>query len=324
MKCESIHDTRGHNEVARVKHYSGRTSGLRHPRASRTGPSKWTLLFAVPALALYFFVLLVPSARGAIYAFTDWNGLSKNIDFVGLANFGRVLTDPDSLSALGVTLLIAAVATVVQNSVGLLLALGVNSTIKSRNVLRVLLFAPAVMTPVVTAYVWKYILAPDGVLNGAFDSLGLSMLKQGWLGSQQWGIFSVILVIVWQFSGYSMVIFLAGLQSVPDEVLEASVMDGAGAVRRFWYVIRPFLAPAITINLILSIIGGLKLFDQVFILTGGGPAGSTDTLSTLIYKGAFTFGEYGYSIALSLVLTVLVAAISSFQYRGLRKNEANR
>ena len=110
-------------------------------------------------------------------------------------------------------------------------------------------------------------------------------------------------MIVWQFAGYSMVIFLAGLQSVPKEIYEAAAIDGAGPVRRFWSVIRPLLAPAITINLMLSIIGGIKLFDQVYALTGGGPGHATDTISTLIYKDAFTLGEFGYSIALAVVLT---------------------
>ena len=110
-------------------------------------------------------------------------------------------------------------------------------------------------------------------------------------------------MIVWQFAGYSMVIFLAGLQSVPEEIYEAAAIDGAGPVRRFWSVTRPLLAPAFTINLMLSIIGGIKLFDQVYALTGGGPGHATDTLSTLIYKDAFTLGEFGYSIALAVVLT---------------------
>ncbi|MBN9240600.1 MAG: sugar ABC transporter permease [Micrococcales bacterium 70-64] len=299
-----------------------RTPGSRRRAQSLSGPSRWTLFFALPAVALYCFVLVVPTVRGAGFAFTDWDGISRAIEWVGFDNFARVVTDPDSLAAFGVTLLIAGAVTVVQNTLGMLLALGVNSRIRSRNILRVLLFAPAVMTPVVTAYVWKYILAPDGVLNGVLDGIGLPALKQSWLGSPQWGLVSIMLVIVWQFSGYSMVIFLAGLQGVPTEVVEASIMDGAGPVRRFWYVVRPFLAPAITINLMLSVIGGLKLFDQVFILTGGGPGGSTNTLSTLIYKNAFTFGEFGYSIAMAIVLTLLVAIISSVQYRGLSKNEA--
>jgi len=127
--------------------------------------------------------------------------------------------------------------------------------------------------------------------------------------------------VVWQFAGYSMVIFLAGLQSIPREIYEAAAIDGTGPVRRFFSIVRPLLAPAITINLMLSIIGGLKLFDQVWVMTGGGPGRASETLSTLIYKNAFQFNEFAYSIALALLLTVAVAILSSGQYRLLRRQE---
>jgi raffinose/stachyose/melibiose transport system permease protein len=117
------------------------------------------------------------------------------------------------------------------------------------------------------------------------------------------------------------VIFLAGLQSIPREIYEAAAIDGGGSLRRFWSVTRPLLAPAITINLMLSIIGGIKLFDQVYALTGGGPGHASDTLSTLIYKDAFTLGEFGYSVALAVVLTVIVAVASSGQYAFLARQE---
>ena len=197
--------------------------------------------------------------------------------------------------------------TVIQNGFGLLLALGVNTIIKSRNVLRVFLFAPAVVTPIVTAYLWRNLLGPDGAVNSLLGAVGLESWQQDWLGDPQLALWSIVGVIVWQFAGYSMVIFLAGLQSVPKEIYEAAAIDGAGPVRRFWSVIRPLLAPAFTINLMLSIIGGIKLFDQVYALTGGGPGHATDTISTLIYKDAFTLGEFGYSIALAVVLTIIVA-----------------
>lgn len=293
----------------------------RRPRRSHS-VSRTTLLYIVPALAFYAFVLIVPTLRGATLAFTNWNGLDATFGFVGLANFAKVLTSPASLGAIIVTLTIAFFYTVIVNVLGLLLALGVHSRIKSRNLLRVFLFAPAVMTPVVTAYLWKYILAPTGPLNILFDALGLGALKQSWLGTPEWALFSIILVLVWQFSGYHMVIYLAGLQGIPDELLEAAAVDGAGPMRKFWSIVRPLLAPAITINVMLSIIGGLKIFDQVWVMTGGGPGGSTHTLSTLLYRDAFQYGEFGSSIAMAVILFLLVALISGVQYRSLLKQEA--
>jgi len=173
----------------------------------------------------------------------------------------------------------------------------------------------------VTAYLWRNLLGPDGAVNSLLAAVGLGSWQQDWLGDPQLALWSIVAVIVWQFSGYSMVIFLAGLQSVPQEIFEAAAMDGAGPARRFWSVTRPLLAPAFTVNLMLSIIGGIKLFDQVYALTGGGPGHATDTLSTLIYKDAFTLGEFGYSIALAVVLTAIVATVSTGQYVVLARNE---
>lgn len=286
--------------------------------SSRRGVPWW---FTVPALLLFAFVVLIPSARGVYYAFTDWDGLSPDFAWIGFGNFAAMVDDSAATQALWHTLVIAVAITVLQNGVGLLLALGVNSTIKSRNVLRVFLFAPALITPIVAAYLWRNLLGPDGAVNSLLGLVGLDSWRQDWLGDPGIALWSVVGVIVWQYAGYSMVIFLAGLQSIPREIHEAAAIDGAGAVRRFWSVTRPLLAPAFTINLMLSIIGGLKLFDQVYALTGGGPGHATDTLSTLIYKDAFTLGEFGYSIALAVVLTVIVAVASTGQYRGLSRAE---
>ncbi|MEV5517877.1 sugar ABC transporter permease [Streptomyces flaveolus] len=272
-------------------------------------------------MLLFAFVVLVPSVRGVYYAFTDWDGLDPSFSLVGLGNFGDLADDRDAVQAMGHTLLVAAAITVIQNFFGLLLALGVNSAIRSRNLLRVFLFAPAVITPIVTAYLWRNLLGPDGALNSLLAAAGLGSWQQDWLGDPDLALWAVVGVTVWQYVGYSMVIFLAGLQSVPAEIHEAAAIDGAGPVRRFWSVTRPLLAPAVTINLMLSVIGGLKLFDQVYALTGGGPGHATDTISTLIYKDAFTLGEFGYSIALAVVLTFVVAVVSTGQYLVLSRSE---
>ncbi|MDE3722921.1 sugar ABC transporter permease [Nocardiopsis sp. N85] len=277
--------------------------------------------FVLPALAFFAFVVLVPALRGAMYSFTDWDGLAREYSFVGFDQYRALLADKGARGALLHTLVIAFAVTLVQNLVGLLLALGVNTAIKSRNVLRVLFFAPAVITPVVTAYLWKYLYSPQGALNSALDVLGLGAWAQDWLGDSGIALWSVVAVIVWQFSGYSMVIFLAGLQSIPREIYEASDMDGAGPVRRFWHIVRPMLAPAFTINLMLSLIGGLKLFDQVWVMTQGGPGGATDTLSTVIYREAFQFNAFAYSTAMAVVLTLFVIVSSGAQYGYLARQE---
>ncbi|MFT4029625.1 MAG: sugar ABC transporter permease [Protaetiibacter sp.] len=292
----------------------------RRPAWTRLGSSTWYMV--IPALAFYLFVVVVPSIRGGVLGFTDWNGLYPDYDFVGFDNFVEIFTTPASLEALWHTFFLAVAITFIQNGIGLLLALGVNSRIRSRNVLRVLLFAPAVVMPVVVAYLWQYLLAPKGAINSLFAAIGMPWLAQSWLGDGNLALWSIVIAVVWQFAGYSMVIFLANLQSIPEEVIEASALDGAGAWHRFWYVVRPLLAPSITINLMLSIIGGLKMFDQVWVLTQGGPGGATETISTLLYRNAFQFGQFGYGIALGLVLTVFVAIVAGIQYRVIGRKDA--
>jgi len=284
--------------------------------------SKTLLLLAVPALIFYAFAVVVPAVRGAGLAFTNWDGLSRTYDIVWFDNFVRIFTTQSSLDALKMTLLFAVAVTVLQNGIGLVLALGVNSGLKSQNFLRVLLFAPVVITPVVVAYLWKFLLTPNGAVNSLLGVVGLEAGAPSWLGDPFWAATSVVSMIVWQHAGYSMVIYIAGLQSIPQEINEAAAVDGAGAWRRFWSITWPMLAPATAINVMLTIIGGLKMFTEVFVLTGGGPGGSTETLSTLLYKSAFQFNEFGYGIAMALVLAVIVIIFSAAQQRMTRKGGA--
>jgi raffinose/stachyose/melibiose transport system permease protein len=279
--------------------------------------------FLLPALALYTFVVLIPSARGVLLAFTDWNGINPSYSYIGFDNFSRLWETDLVREAMVRTIAMAIAITVVQNAIGLLLALGVNSHIKSRNVLRVFLFAPVVLTPIVTAYLWRNLLAPTGAVNALLDAVGLDWLEHAWLGDSTYAMWSVVLIVVWQYAGYSMAIFVAGLQNISQDIYEAAEMDGASRVRRFWYVERPLLAPAITINLMLSIIGGIKLFDQIYATTGGGPANSTHNLSTLIYRYAFSSGQFSFAIAMAVALTILVSIFAFAQFTVLRRAERN-
>jgi raffinose/stachyose/melibiose transport system permease protein len=295
-------------------------SGSRRRRRGLLAPPWY---FVLPALVVYAAVVLYPSVLGVGYAFTDWAGVGTGKKFVGLANFRDLLHDDRALGSLKNTLLLTVAIIVVQNGVGLLLALGVHTKIKSRMALRAIFFAPVVVSPVMVAFLWKYVYnpAPDAGLNGLLGAVGLGALRQDWLGNPSIALWSVALMVVWQYAGYSMVIFLAGLEGIPKDVHEAAVIDGAGPVKRFRYVVWPLLAPATTVNVMLSTIGGLKLFDQVFAATNGGPGYATETLSTVLYKEAFVFGKYGYSTAVALVLALFVAAVAFLQLWYLRHRE---
>ncbi|WP_312888183.1 carbohydrate ABC transporter permease [Nonomuraea rhodomycinica] len=305
-----------------VPHATTTPPGARAP-AARTSPTargqragvRAPWWFVVPAVAVYVFIVVVPSVNGAVFSFTDWNGLRPGWSFVGLGNYADVLADRAARDALVNTLLLAATATVAQNVAGLLLALGVNRVVRSRYVLRVVFFAPVVLTPLVAGYVWSFLLSPDGALNEALRAAGLGALAHDWLGDPGTALYAVVAEIVWQFAGYSMVIYLAGLQAIPAEVLEAATIDGAGAWSRFRHVVLPLLNGAVVINVMLCLIGGLKQFDQVMAMTGGGPGTATETISTAIYKSAFSLGDYPFSIALAVVMTAVIAVLAGVQFR---------
>jgi raffinose/stachyose/melibiose transport system permease protein len=292
-------------------------------RGRRRGLNQTPWLFVLPALAVYAVVVLYPSLAGIYYAFTDWTGVGDHKSFVGLRNFEDLLHDDRALGSIRNTLLLTVAIVVVQTAIGLLLALGVHAKIRSRVVLRVIFFAPVVISPVMVAFLWKYIYnpAPDAGLNGLLGMVGLGALRQDWLGNPSIALWSVATMVIWQCAGYSMVIFLAGLEGISDDLYEAAMLDGAGPLQRFRHVTWPLLAPALTINVMLSTIGGLKLFDQVFAATNGGPGHSTETLSTVLYKEAFVYGHFGYSTAVALVLALFVAAVSMVQIHYLRSRE---
>jgi raffinose/stachyose/melibiose transport system permease protein len=293
------------------------TPKSRRHRSSGHWRAPWW--FVVPGLAFYLFVIAVPAVRGATYSFTSWNLVSTTTKFIGLQNFRHIFDDPLAVGAIRQTLYLTIAITIGLNVVGLLLALGVQSKLKTRNLLRVLLFAPAVVAPIMTAFIWQYILSPFGALNTALADMGLASAEQDWLGSPSIALWSVAGVLIWQFSGFSMVIYLAGLESIPADITEAAEVDGARTFTRFRHVTLPLLAPAAIINVVFAVIMGLKQFDTVWIMTEGGPANATQTLSTLVYQDAFQFNEYGYAIALSVVLAGIVLVIAVPLYRTMAR-----
>ncbi|MFD0864220.1 carbohydrate ABC transporter permease [Tessaracoccus lubricantis] len=296
-------------------------SGASRPRARRRHRlvPQW---FLIPALVLYVIVVVYPSIAGGLYAFTDWRG-GNAATFTGMDNFRKLLADQAAVASLRNTLVIAVTLTIVQSGLGLLLALALNSAIRARNLLRTLFFAPMMMPPVIVGLLWQYVYTPDGPLDTAMNALGLSGLVQSWLGNSSVALWSVIASVIWHHVGMSMVIFLAGLQGIPDELYEAASIDGATKLRQFFAITWPLLGQAITIATALTMTSSLKLFDQVFIMTGGGPGVSTQTLSLIMYREAFVYGEYGYGSAIALVLTMIVAFIVFIQMSITRRGEVD-
>jgi raffinose/stachyose/melibiose transport system permease protein len=290
------------------------------PRRRRRPGGRVPWLWVVPAVAVVLAFRYVATGAGTWYAFTDWDGLS-DATWVGLDNFRKIFEDPASRGALKNTIVLAFSFVITANVIGLALALALQRTIKSRGLLRALFFLPVVMSSLAVSYVWQFIFSYAGPLNGLLDALGLESWKRAWTGDPTWALWTIFVVLVWQFVGLSMVMYLAGLEGIPEELDEASAVDGASTFRRFRKITLPLLAPAITVSVTLSTIYGLGVFDQVLAVTGGGPVDASETLATQIYKQTFAFGRFGYGTALSLILTVLITMLAVAQLLILRARE---
>ena len=277
---------------------------------------------SLPGIFALVAFTLVPVVAGGLYAFTDWRGLG-DAHWIGLDNFRQILDDPLTRGALWHTLVFGGALVVLTNAVGLALALGLNRTLKSRNLLRAVFFLPVILSPLAVSYVWQYILDPSGPLNTLLREVGLDSWQRAWLGDPGWALISVLAVLVWQQSGLAMVIYLAGLQSIPDDLVEASAVDGASPWFRFRKITLPLLRPAFIIASTLTLIFGLRVFDQILGLTAGGPVGATETLATQVWKQSFADGRFGYGAALSVVLTVIIGALALLQLVALRRHEAD-
>nr|WP_246325007.1 sugar ABC transporter permease [Petropleomorpha daqingensis] len=262
-------------------------------------------------------LIYATTASGAFYAFTDWAGIG-DYNFVGLDNFTKIFRTPELTGALVNTLILAFGFLILTNVLGLLFALALNRGLKSRFVLRTLLFMPVVIAPIAVSYIWKFIFAFNGPLNQTLGAIGLKSWQHDWLGDPDLALWCVMAVMIWQSVGFCMVIYLAGLATVPVELEEAAALDGAGVFTRFRHIIVPMIQPSIAIATTLMLIQGLRVFDQVLALTAGGPAGATQTLATEVYQQAFVFNNFGFGAALALVLSVLILIFTVIQQYATR------
>lgn len=278
--------------------------------------------FLFPALFLYLLFVVYPVGTSFYYSLTNWNGLNPVIQFIGFDNFVRMSEDAEIIEALKTSMIYMFFVAVFQNVIALLLAISADRSIRMKTLFRSIIFIPALLSPLSIGYIWSYIYQPStGVLNGLLKEVGLTVLTRDWLGNPDYALSMVIFVTLWQFIGVNMLIYLAGLQAVPTSLYEASDIDGTTAWGKFRHITFPLIAPSLTINLVLSAIGGLKMFDLIFVMTGGGPGYATQVLSLAIYKKAFTQGSMGYGTAIAVVLFIIILLITLVQLFFLRRRE---
>ena len=277
--------------------------------------------FILLPLILYVVLFILPSAMGLALSFTDWNSVSDEIHFVGLSHFIEIFTNSRYLIVIRNTLIFAIITTLFKNVIGLGMALVLNKEFKTRNILRTIFFFPVMLSPLIIGLVFKYIYNPEfGVINEFLRAIGMNVLAKDWLGDIGTALGAVIIVEIWRLVGQNMVIYVAWLQAISDDYLEAADIDGAGKFQKLIYVILPQMLPSITINLVLNLIAGLKVFDLVFVLTNGGPARMTEVLNTLVYK-EYSSGRYGFSTALGFVMFVFTCIVAFSVLKAMSKEE---
>jgi raffinose/stachyose/melibiose transport system permease protein len=268
------------------------------------------LLYLSPALLLYGAIVLVPLLQTVNYSFYKWDGVSEP-SWVGLQNYLEFGRDPRMYAAFGHVLVLIVMFGLVPLGLGLVsAALLSRAKIRGEGIYRWFLFLPQVLTSVVVAIIWKRIYAPDGPLNGALRWVGLDHLTRNWLGDFTWALPSLGMIGVWGGFGFTMVLFLAGILAIPDELYEAARLDGSTRWQEFRLITLPSLRGQLAIALTLTITGALRTFDMVYITTQGGPGTATTTPALLLYQLAFVNPDVGKASATGVVLAVLCLGIA--------------
>ncbi len=275
---------------------------------------------AVPAFLLFAVFFLYPLSQGIWMSLTDWDGISR-ANFIGLRNFFDFFKDSRAISDIKNTLIFALGSAPLLNIVGLGYALLMNGKFKGKGIARVMIYLPAIISPLIMGYIWYMLLQPDrGFVFHALELIGKSSLLGNWLGDYTACMVVLVLVNVWQYAGMTMVIYLAGLQNIPDELYESAKIDGAGFWDSFRYVTMPMLLPSIRINVVTNIIGSLAVFDIVMALTDGGPGYATETLSIYIMRMCYG-SKTGYSTAVAIIMFFIILIPVMISMRLTREKE---
>ena len=265
------------------------------------------VLFIVPALAVYLFFFITPMLLGIYYSFTDWDGLSPYSNFIGLSNYFAIFRDQNTMRAVGNTLIYTIVVTSLSIVIGFIFALLVEKATRGNRIFRTLIFIPAIMSPVVASFIWRYMYSPHiGVINSVLRAVGLDFLANDWLGDPRLALMAVMVVPLWQWGGNVMIVFLAGLMNISPEYHEAGKMDGASKLQEIRHITLPLLRPALVFNVVISTIGSFRTFDFIFILTNGGPGFFTEVLTLRVYKYMLYTTRFGYGSAIAMLLTLLM------------------
>ncbi|SDL91070.1 carbohydrate ABC transporter permease [Microbacterium azadirachtae] len=266
------------------------------------------VLMIGPAFILVAVLVLVPIGIAAYLSFTNWDGFTIPPSWIGTRNYERLVQDPEVLRAAVYTVVIAIIGTIACNALGMALALLLNRNTRVNTFVRVLVFSPYVIGPIILGFLWASILGTNGALNSLLHSIGVDGAP--FLSDPAWAMTTALIVIIWASFGLNVVLYLAGLQTLDNALIEAATIDGAGAWAMFWRVKLPVLAPTVTLNIVLTAIGLLRVYEMVLALTAGGPAGTTQTAVFNILTTSFSRSQLGYGAAQSVVLMIVIIVIT--------------
>jgi len=280
----------------------------------------WYVLFTGPLLFIFATVVIIPFVIGIGYSFVSWDGIPANPKvFVGFDNYVRLLDDERFLRSALHTVEFTVLALVAVNVLGVALALLVTSGLRTSNAARTMLFMPNLIGGLILGYIWQFIFTD--AFRSIGEKTGLHNLFFPWLLDPQFALFAMVAVFTWQMAGYTMVIYIAGIQSIPDELLEAARVDGANLWQRLTRIVFPLLMPSITICLFLTLSGAFKIYDVNLSLTKGGPNNATELFAMNIFNEIFAYGRYGYGQAKAIVFFLIVAALTLTQVIITKKRE---
>ena len=290
------------------------------PPVTRRAQARLGIALVAPLLLMVVVFLLFPMLNAVYYVFVDFDGLDPSPPWVGFSNFTELIADPGVWAALKNNVIWIVVGTISPLVLGLGLALLVWPLERGSVWYRMAFFLPYVLPPVAIGVVWSWIYEPSrGWLNRALEAAGLGSLTTGWLGNPSTALYAVLGTAIWAATGFVFVIILAALRNVNADLVDASRLDGANAAQRLRYVILPQIMPVFLMVATLTLIGGFKVFDIIFVMTGGGPAGATDVLGTYAYKNAFQLNRISYGTTLALLITVMAVPVAMVMNRLQRK-----
>lgn len=282
-----------------------------------------TVVYTLPAVILVTLMIYIPFVLSGYYSLTEWNGISKEPIFIGLENFRTIFTglSKSFINAIIFTGKYTLVFMIFANIFALALAVALTQKIKTANLMRGVFFVPYIMSMTIVGFIWKFIFSQG--FAKLFEMTNWEFLNLSWLGNPNLAFYSIAFVGIWQSVGFYIVLYIAGLQAIPTDVLEAATVDGANYWQRFFKIVFPLLWPSVTTCLFMSLTNSLKVFDIILALTGGGPGGSTYSVTLEIYREAFQNNNYGLGSAESIIFFLIVLILTQIVLKGFNRREVN-